>query len=95
MTTFNRREEFEKECKKYLDELKSWCTIYGIPFYFTACLENDNEKSTYVTDAALTTTIGVQLADDQLKKHLLVGLGFDVIPHRADIEIMMDDPDNF
>jgi hypothetical protein len=95
MATFDKRAEFEDKCREHLEELKGLCTMYGIPFYFTACLKNDEEKSTYITDAVLTSTTGVQLTDDQLKKHLLVGLGFDVIPHRADLEIMMDDPDMF
>lgn len=94
MASFDKREEFEKNCRSHLEEIRSWCILYGIPFYFSACVKNDDKGSVYINEAALTSTTGVKLTNDQLKKHLLVGLDFDVVPRRTDMEIQTEDPDS-
>ena len=92
--SFDKRELFEKECRVHLENLRSLCTMFQIPFYFSACVADSGKESEYIREAVLTSTTGVKLSNDQLKKHLLVGLEFDVIPKKSNLEIMMIDPDS-
>ena len=93
MNEFKRREIFNEKCAPALLEIKRTCELYQIPFYFTACVEDNGEESVYITDAAFQEQTGVKLTDDRLKKHLLVGCGFDVVPKRKELEVILPDPD--
>ena len=93
LTQFNKQKIFDEKCAPLLKQLRNMCALEEIPFYCTACVANSEKGSVYVCDGLLTGASDMQLKDDRMKKHLLVGLGFDVIPKRNDIEIQMDSPD--
>lgn len=93
ITVYDKEKEFDKDCRERLEELRSYCVLHNIPFYFTACIKNNEEESVYVSEGSLTGSSGIKLKNDRLKKHLLVGLDFDVVPKREELEIQMIDPD--
>ena len=94
MTIFDKEKAFQAECAEHLDRLRKHCIHIGVPFFFTACVRNDEQTgSKYISDGIITGSDGIELADDQIKRHLLVNIGFDVIPSKDDLEIQMDDPD--
>ena len=98
MTTFDWTKEFEEKCQKHLDAIQRQCEIYAIPFVFTACVKNDENGSQYIGACVGTGSSEIKLHDDKINKHLLVQAGFDVIPHRNEIELTMladnADPDD-
>lgn len=90
---FDKRMDFDKDCKHLLDELTLACSLHKIPFFFTACVANDFENSDYVSDGVVTGSRNIHLADDHIVKHLAVVRGFEVVPSRQDVEINMDEID--
>lgn len=90
---FDKKEIFEKNCRELLDKLVLECSLNKIPFFFTACVQNDRENSVYERGMVGPGSRAIHLADDQISKHLAVIRGFDVIPRREEIEINMDEID--
>lgn len=99
---FDKKEEFEKHCQKLLDELMLQCSLYKIPCFFTACVGNTPDKSEYIhaedegnaryiNDAVCAGSRDIHLTDDQIKKHLCVVCGFDVVPSRKALEVDMEE----
>lgn len=99
---FDKKEEFEKYCRKHLDELMLQCSLRKIPCFFTACVGNEADKSVYIhtedegnaryiNDAVCAGSRNIHLTDDQIKKHLCVVRGFDVVPSRTAIEVDMEE----
>ena len=93
VTEFDYQDYFNEHCKPLLDKLETVCTRGSIPFFYTACVKNTPADSVYVSDDVMTGSTGIVLTDDRLQKHLLINCGFDAVPHRHDLEIMMDSPD--
>ena len=94
LTEFDKKAIFEKKCMPLLNEVKTICAVEGLPIYYTVCVANGENESVYMTDGFLTGSNDIHLKDDRFKKHLLVGLGFDVVPKREDdMVIQMDSPD--
>ena len=93
MTNFDKRKQFEEECRKTLTELVGKCNDLKIPFFWSCCVKNDETGSDYVSDGVMTGSNQIELKDDRIKRHLLVNIGFDVIPKKKDMEIFLDDPD--
>ena len=99
---FDKKEEFEKHCQKLLDERMLQCSLYKIPCFFTACVGNTPDKSEYIhaedegnaryiNDAVCAGSRDIHLTDDQIKKHLCVVCGFDVVPSRKALEVDMEE----
>lgn len=91
-TIYDKKDVFDKQMKPVLDELVSICRNHKIPFFYTACVANDDEHSEYRSDVVSPVGYDVILSDDKISKHIGVTAGFDVVPSRADIEMdVMDD----
>ena len=90
---FDKKEEYEKEIEAKARKVVELCERHGIPCFFTACITNDEHGSSYKNEGNLCGSRGFHLTDDQITKHLSVSIGFDTIPKRKDLEIIMDDPD--
>lgn len=88
---FDKREEFEKECKPLLDRLRLMCSLYDIPFFWTACVKNNDEKSEYINELVGNASRGINLKDDQIAKHISVCLGFDTVPKNDNIVIDLEE----
>lgn len=78
------------------------CSLYKIPCFFTACVGNTPDKSEYIhaedegnaryiNDAVCAGSRDIHLTDDQIKKHLCVVCGFDVVPSRKALEVDMEE----
>lgn len=87
ITVFDKTEEFKSEIEPLLDQIKSLCTVKGIPFFMTACIKNDANGSEYYTDGRFCGSGGFILKDDRITKHFNVATGFDTVPHREEIEV--------
>lgn len=75
-----------------LEELLEQCRIYKVPMFASVVFGNTETTTKYnnVTYNAASHNIG--LADDQIRKHILVADGFDVVPQRQTLTI---DPNDF
>ena len=104
-TNFDKEKEFKEVCQPLLDKLIIACSLHHIPFFWTACVKNgpsgtsyqsgtDETHTKYVNDAAGSVSRGITLHKAQIVKHIAVAGGFDVIPHREDVEVNMDELDD-
>lgn len=104
-TMFDKEKEFADVCKPLLNKLITICSLHHIPFFWTACVKNDPSGTTYqsgtdathtkyMNDVSGSVSRGIALHDDQIVKHIAVAAGFDVIPHREDVEVNMDELDD-
>lgn len=91
VTEFDKSKEFEIKAEPLLQELLKVCKFYEIPLFITACPKSECAKTWY-RNYHVSTTINHQiLQDDQIRKHLLVANGFDVIPPGTFVEMNCED----
>lgn len=89
-STFDKRASFEEHCQPLLDQLILECRLLRIPFFWSAAVANDTEKTEYINDAVGTASYNLSLYDDKISKHLSVAAGFNTIPKREDLEVVMN-----
>lgn len=86
---FDKKAIFESKCRDLLNELVLRCSIYRIPFFWTAAVANNSEGTEYIRDAVGIASRKITLADDQISKHLAVSAGFDVTNRDEMVEVLM------
>ena len=89
-TLFDKEAVFQKEISDKLEEIRQICSIHSIPFFFTFCVKNTEEASTYISDGVIPGASNIVLTDDHIHKHIAVSLGCDTVPHREEMEMIMD-----
>lgn len=89
-TEIHEREYFLKECKPLLDELVKKCGAKGIPFFFSAAVENSENGTEYIANGVMTKSRNIELRDDHIKYHMMVNDGCIAKPAAEEIEIFMD-----
>lgn len=77
---FDKRKVYEEQIKEKVSELKELCTINDIPFFFTACVANDDEKAIYVSEGITPESYGFSISDNCFTNHINVSNGFDTVP---------------
>ena len=60
--------------------MKDICALNDIPFFFTACVANNDEKSAYRSEGISPESLGFSIADNHFANHINVANGFDTIP---------------
>ena len=89
-TEIHEREYFETECKPLLDELCKKCGAKGIPFFFSAAVENSAEGTEYIANGVMTKSRNIELKNDHIKYHMMVNDGCVAKPAAKELEILMD-----
>lgn len=84
VTPFNKEDVYKEQIEPLINELMKKCTIYNIPMFVTCCVSNNDKGSEYKNQAVTPDTHGLNLADDNIQKHIGLLLGFDVIYHLED-----------
>ena len=87
--TFDKTDLFKKNIEPKLEELENLCTIYGIPFFWTACVKSEEENTEYKNMGFMTGSHGIRLYDDKIKSCLKIMRGF--VPQVPNMEINMGD----
>ena len=91
ITKYDKSDNFEKDCRELLEKLILKCSLNNIPFFFTAATKNNEHGTVYESDLVGVGSKSIKLKDDKISKHIAVQTGFDVIPHREDLEVDMDE----
>ncbi|MST67431.1 hypothetical protein FYJ57_12060 [Lachnospiraceae bacterium BSM-380-WT-5A] len=91
VTEFDKSKEFETKAEPLLQELLKVCKFYEIPLFITVCPKSEPEKTWYYNDHVSTVINHQKLFDDQIKKHILVADGFDVIQPGTYVEMNCED----
>ena len=82
----------KKDIDKKLEELLELCRIHRVPMFSCVVIGNTPEKTEYNNITYNSASHNIELTDDQIRKHILVADGFDVIPPRETLTI---DPNDF
>ena len=89
---FDKEKEYKELCKRFkIEDFIEECRSEKIPFFITACVKNDENGSTYLSDASATGSQNIELKDDHIIKHISVLNGFDTVPHRRNIEMIFEE----
>lgn len=92
ITKFELTKDAKKAIDKKLEELLELCRIHRVPMFTSIAIGNSEEGTEYNNVTYNSPSHGIELKDDQIRKHILVSNGFDVVPHRETITI---DPNDF
>lgn len=90
-TNFDKRAEYTELISEKVMELKKLCHMQRMPMFITVCVANDASGTLYEKEMVSAATCGVDLADNQIAKHVNVSLGFDTIQPSSDTELEMED----
>jgi hypothetical protein len=77
-TIIHKKEVYEEEIAPLVKRLNLLLRAHGIPYFFSACVENDENGSEYVHDGNLCGSNGIALHDDKITDFLRILCGFRV-----------------
>lgn len=80
---------FNEYVREKIEEVNALCDMYGIPFFASFCIDDNKETSVYENYMFGSTSNGIQLKDDRIRKHINVANGFYTVPPHAS----KDDPE--
>jgi len=84
---YDKREEYESEIKPQLDKLKRLCIKHQLPFFFAACVANNEKESVYEKDIYSGLAKGLDLKQDYFPDFVKITLGFETVFPVTKIEI--------
>jgi len=70
--------ELESLCVQLLE----FCHIHELPMFFTAAVKGNNDVTEYKRITYGPDSHNINLKDNQIRKHILVADGFEVVPPR-------------
>ena len=85
--TFNKNEVYNKEIVGKVHELKVLCKKENIPFFFAACVGNNDVGSKYELEMLSPAICDTKLADDWISKFVAISRGFDAVPREKVVEL--------
>ena len=77
---YDKKKVYNKYLKNLVEEVRYICDMNNIPFFATFAVANDDDKTTYISEAVATGSRDITLTDNRINKHLLVNTGFIVSP---------------
>lgn len=90
VTPFDKSAGYKANIEPLVQELVKQCTIHGIPMFVTCCVSNSAQSSEYKNQAVTPDAHGLNLADDNIQKHMCLQLGFDTV-YRSNDEFDFED----
>ena len=81
---------YKANIEPLINELVKQCTVYDIPMFVTCCILNRESGSDYKNQAVTADARGLNLADDNIQKHMCLQLGFDTV-YRSNEEFDFED----
>lgn len=73
-----------KKVESALLKLKETCHMLSIPMFATVAVENNDEGTVYNSIVNGAGSHGIKLANDQIRKHVLIANQFEIIKDDAD-----------
>lgn len=88
---FDLSQEQRKNLDKKMKELLEICQLYGVPMFASAAVANSTEDTEYLNILFGAKAHNIQLANDQIQRHILIANNFRAVPPREDMELSMGD----
>lgn len=82
ITNFSLSPEGKAEIERRLGLLLEACQIYQVPMFASVAVAGDEQSTKYNNITYGASAHNMELADDQITKHILIANGFDAIPPR-------------
>lgn len=76
MSNFNNTEIFHNEVESKLNDIKTLCLMYKIPCFFAFAIENNDEKTTYLSELLSAGAQSITLKDNKFPDLVNVMNGF-------------------
>ncbi len=92
--TFDKSEEYNRQIKKYVQKIKKACIDCNVPFFFAACVQNDENGSQYEMDSFSALSGDMHLTEDFFPEFMKVTLGFKADIPRPSPEFIFDDEED-
>lgn len=73
---YDKKEVYESKIKGKVEEIAQLCRDNDIPFFFTACVENTENDSTYVAEASSPEVYGFSIEKNHFEDHVNIMNGF-------------------
>lgn len=94
-SNFTLSQDVQEEIDIRLRGLLEVCQIHKIPMFASVVIANSstgsNRKTKYNNIVYNAPSHGLELADDQISKHVLIANGFDAVPKRESVSFDVED----
>ena len=77
---YNKNDVYKKYLKDMVEEIRYICDMNHIPFFATFAVANNDNSTTYISEAVATGSREYELTENRINKHLLINSGFIVEP---------------
>ena len=81
----------EQELEDKLKDLLEFAQIHHLPCFFSVVTGNTEKGTKYRNLVYSAQTNRIQLADERIRKHLLIASGFEAVPPRESLDLDMAD----
>lgn len=83
--SFNTDEIGRERLDSAMSRLLQVCQEYRLPMFVSVAVANTPKKTEYVRQVYTAQSHDLKLTDDEIRRHVLISRGFDVIPPRENI----------
>lgn len=83
--SYNTDEEGRERLDHAMMALLQVCQEYRLPMFVSVAVANSRSETEYVRQVYTAQSHDIKLTDDEIRRHVLVSRGFDVIPPRDNI----------
>lgn len=81
----------QREVTKIMNQLLEFCQINKVPMFCTVAVKSTEEETEYVNTVYGSKSHVIHLADDQIRRHMLIANGFEAVPARENITLDMEE----
>lgn len=83
--------DVKEELNIHIRAIQEIAQIHELPFFFTMAVADNEEKTEYRKELLTAQICRKKLANDLIRKHMLVEGGFEPIPPRESLTVNMEE----
>ena len=87
---YNKKDYCKQEIEPLVAQLKTLCAKERIPFFFTACVADEEDNSEYYQELLSPGAIGIDIKDSKFERLMNVMRGFRTVPMHQDDSLELE-----
>lgn len=91
MTETHITKTVREELEQHLVAIMEIAHIHQLPTFIEVMTDNTDEGTEYAKKIYTAQSAGLEIADDRVRKHLLIEAGFEPVPPREAITLDMEE----